>query len=95
MDSAAERQKPNLRPKPLLSGIPKLPTLVSIPIARSRLFPIICCIASTAFLQIVSSIAAGADPDVTGGAHYYLNPKSIGIFRRELRKKGPCHCTPQ
>jgi hypothetical protein len=39
MDSAAERQKPNLRPKPLLSGIPKLPTLVSIPIARSRLLP--------------------------------------------------------
>jgi hypothetical protein len=49
----------------------------------------------SAFLQIVSSIAAGADPDVTGGAHYYLNPKSIGIFRRELRKKGPCHYTPQ
>ena len=39
MDSAAERQKANLRPKPLLSGIPKLPTLVSIPMARSRLLP--------------------------------------------------------
>jgi hypothetical protein len=58
----------------------------SIPIARSRLLFQHLLYRCHCVPVNRSSIAAGADADVTGGAHYYLNPKmaTSGWFARNI-----------